>query len=96
MDQTDIASSQIGNDMRSAEMAELDRLLTAGETKLAEREKPLTSGTVQMPEIPKASNVIDAAANGAKDGMLLAATDAEGKLVLVTPERPAVVGSKVK
>ena len=29
-------------------------------------------------------------------GMLLAATDAEGKLVLVTPERPAVVGSKVK
>ncbi len=29
-------------------------------------------------------------------GMLLAATDAEGKLVLVTPERPAAVGSKVK
>jgi methionyl-tRNA synthetase len=29
-------------------------------------------------------------------GMLLAATDTEGKLVLVTPERPSVVGSKVK
>jgi methionyl-tRNA synthetase len=29
-------------------------------------------------------------------GMLLAATDADGKLVLVTPERPAEVGSKVK
>ena len=29
-------------------------------------------------------------------GMLLAATDTEGKLVLVTSERPSVVGSKVK
>ena len=29
-------------------------------------------------------------------GMLLAATGADGKLVLVTPERPAEVGSKVK
>jgi methionyl-tRNA synthetase len=29
-------------------------------------------------------------------GMLLAATDADGKLVLVTPERRAAVGSKVK
>jgi methionyl-tRNA synthetase len=29
-------------------------------------------------------------------GMLLAATGADGKLVLVTPERPAAVGSKVK
>lgn len=38
-----------------------------------EREKPKTAGVVEMPEIPKASNVIDAAANGARDGMLLAA-----------------------
>jgi CNT family concentrative nucleoside transporter len=38
-----------------------------------EREKPLTSGIVQMPEIPKASNFIDAAANGARDGLILAA-----------------------
>jgi methionine--tRNA ligase beta chain len=29
-------------------------------------------------------------------GMLLAATDAEGKLVLVSPERRATPGSKVK
>ena len=29
-------------------------------------------------------------------GMLLAATGADGKLALVTPERPAEVGSKVK
>jgi methionyl-tRNA synthetase len=29
-------------------------------------------------------------------GMLLAATDAQGKLALVSPERPAEVGSKVK
>jgi tRNA-binding EMAP/Myf-like protein len=29
-------------------------------------------------------------------GMLLAATGADGKLVLVTPERPAAAGSKVK
>jgi methionyl-tRNA synthetase len=29
-------------------------------------------------------------------GMLLAATGADGKLVLVTPERSAEIGSKVK
>jgi len=29
-------------------------------------------------------------------GMLLAAPGADGKLVLVSPERPAAVGSKVK
>ncbi|MDD5087495.1 MAG: nucleoside transporter C-terminal domain-containing protein [bacterium] len=40
---------------------------------IPEREKPLTAGVVEMPEIPKASNVIDAAANGARDGLLLAA-----------------------
>jgi CNT family concentrative nucleoside transporter len=38
-----------------------------------EREKPLTAGIIEMPEIPKASNFIDAAANGARDGLLLAA-----------------------
>jgi len=40
---------------------------------IPEREKPLTAGVVQMPEIPKASNVIDAAASGARDGLILAA-----------------------
>jgi CNT family concentrative nucleoside transporter len=40
---------------------------------IPEREQPLTTGVVQMPEIPKASNVIDAAASGARDGLLLAA-----------------------
>jgi len=29
-------------------------------------------------------------------GMLLAATDPEGRVVLVTPERPAAPGSRVK
>jgi concentrative nucleoside transporter, CNT family len=40
---------------------------------IPERGQPLTAGKVQMPEIPKASNLIDAAANGARDGMILAA-----------------------
>jgi concentrative nucleoside transporter, CNT family len=40
---------------------------------IPERGKPLTKGNVQMPEIPRNSNVIDAAAAGAKDGLLLAA-----------------------
>jgi concentrative nucleoside transporter, CNT family len=38
-----------------------------------EREKPLTAGVIKMPEVPKASNLIDAAANGARDGLILAA-----------------------
>ncbi|MBI5058575.1 NupC/NupG family nucleoside CNT transporter [candidate division KSB1 bacterium] len=40
---------------------------------IPERDKPLTAGQVQMPEIPPASNVIDAAGAGARDGLLLAA-----------------------
>jgi CNT family concentrative nucleoside transporter len=37
-----------------------------------ERGKPLTAGVVQMPEMPKNANVIDAAASGARDGLKLA------------------------
>ncbi len=40
---------------------------------MPEREKPLTAGKVEMPEIPRASNIIDAAANGTRDGLILAA-----------------------
>lgn len=37
-----------------------------------ERAKPLTSGKVTMPEMPRNTNVIDAAAAGARDGLKLA------------------------
>jgi concentrative nucleoside transporter, CNT family len=40
---------------------------------IPERDKPLTAGKVEMPEIPLASNVIDAAGAGARDGLILAA-----------------------
>jgi CNT family concentrative nucleoside transporter len=40
---------------------------------MPERGKPLTAGDVTMPEMLSHSNVIDAAASGAKDGLLLAA-----------------------
>lgn len=40
---------------------------------IPEREQPLTSGVVQMPEILPNANVIDAATTGTKDGLILAA-----------------------
>ena len=40
---------------------------------IPEREQPLTGGIVQMPEIPRHANTLDAATAGTKDGMILAA-----------------------
>jgi CNT family concentrative nucleoside transporter len=39
---------------------------------LPETEKPVTAGNVQMPKLERATNVIDAAANGTRDGLGLA------------------------
>ncbi len=60
------------NHLLAASVMSAPAALVFAKIAVPERDKPLTAGRVQMPEIPKASNVIDAAAAGARDGLKLA------------------------
>ncbi|MBM3324084.1 MAG: NupC/NupG family nucleoside CNT transporter [Calditrichaeota bacterium] len=57
----------------AASMMSAPAALVFAKIMVPERGKPLTAGIVQMPEMPKSANVIDAAAAGARDGLKLAA-----------------------
>jgi len=61
------------NHLLAASVMSAPAALVFAKIVVPERGKPLTAGRVQMPEIPRGANVIDAAAAGARDGLKLAA-----------------------
>ena len=60
------------NHLLAASVMSAPAALLFAKIMVPEREKPLTAGIVQMPEIPRAANVLDAAAAGTRDGLKLA------------------------
>ncbi|MFH1011240.1 MAG: nucleoside transporter C-terminal domain-containing protein, partial [bacterium] len=67
----------------AASMMSAPAALVFAKIMVPERGKPLTAGIVQMPEMPKSTNVIDAAAAGARDGLKLAANVAAMLLAFI-------------